>query len=431
MEPSRYPTLAAATAGASKKEVGDSLVSSTLVNDNSNNTPTLPPRPPTPHPKSTPRSRLLSLPTSARFSRSVSLPDHPPYSPSDEISVFQFPLETPNCNQNSVIQTPRGSVIARNPNSRSNSFSAIDIQVEGSSLIVPVDYTNPDFGLLESRTPSYEWDHYSPEPEYFKVRKESTDPNILDSPFNPAPIHELFDINLFELEHVSMETEVSRLRTLRGNLLRRMDMFTIDDVTEELIHEVDPELALIHGMFDDYVNGVENLLKTHADSLNEATVTTYNNDITYITDEIKKHKKAILIAKKNVCPPPTQLSSYETKMLEYQLQSLELQRSAAARVQEDRDKKGELLATTKANEFTAETNVIGDMLMDEDWDTVDNITVSQAVRQVGTWQTQMNLIERKYTEFQNVAKEYTFATDKIEPIDNEYTRIQDLFYETK
>ena len=425
METLGYPTLAAASEGSPNLEVGDHLSSSTLVNNNSIDTPTLTPRPVTPYPKSTTRPRLLSVTKSDSRARSVSLPNHPPHSPLSNHIVFQFPPIEPIGKRSADLVTPRNSVIEVNPNSRSESELNSDV----CDPNVNVDY---DFGLLRSRTPSYEWDHYSPEPDYFKVRKESTDPNILDSTYQLAPAQSNFELigdNLYTMDELN--NEISRLRTLRGNLLRRMNLFTPDDVTEELVHEVDPELKAIHDMFDTYINGVEDLLRNYKESLNDTTVASYNKDIEHVTTEFKKHKKSILIAKKAVCPPPASLSGYETKMLELQLQSLEIQKSAAAKIEDDKVKKGELLVVTKTNEFNAETNVLGDLLMDENWEEADNIKVSQAMRQTCVWQTQMNPIERKYTEFQNLSEEYKFSTDKTESVDNEYKRIRDIFDKTK
>ena len=149
METLGYPTLAAASEGSPNLEVGDHLSSSTLVNNNSIDTPTLTPRPVTPYPKSTTRPRLLSVPKSDSRARSVSLPNHPPHSPLSNHIVFQFPPIEPIGKRSADLVTPRNSVIEVNPNSRSESELNSDV----CDPNVNVDY---DFGLLRSRTPSYE-----------------------------------------------------------------------------------------------------------------------------------------------------------------------------------------------------------------------------------------------------------------------------------
>ena len=69
--------------------------------------------------------------------------------------------------------------------------------------------------------------------------------------------------------------------------------------------------------------------------------------------------------------------------------------------------------------------------MEEDWENTDNSTVSQAMRLINSWQNQMNEVERKYREFENDSKEYSFPQNKVDPIDAEYTRIREKFDQTK
>ena len=90
-----------------------------------------------------------------------------------------------------------------------------------------------------------------------------------------------------------------------------------------------------------------------------------------------------------------------------------------------------MLADSKSNEFYGETSVMGDLLMEEDWENTDNISVSQAMRLISSWQSQINVIERKYREFENDALEFSFPASKTNPIDAEYARIRAKFDKTK
>ena len=308
-----------------------------------------------------------------------------------------------------------------------------------------VEVPDPDpyngFGLLRSRTPSFEWDNYREDLQFHyekdwsqsQTRKASTDPNILDT----GSLYPLLSVDLDSSEEESSEeemmntaglnSEVSRLQTLKGNLLRRINMLTADDVTEDLVHEVDNELKIIHDMMDDYVNGVEYLLVRASDNLNQTQSNRYREDITYVISEVKKHKQLVQRKKKDLLPPPATLTAYEEKMLELQMEQLKLQKAVTSKAAEDKANKGILLAETKANQFFGETNVMGDLLMEENWEETDNSTVSQAMRLINSWQNQMNQVERTYREFENDAKEYSFPQDKVEPIDAEYTRIREKF----
>ena len=51
--------------------------------------------------------------------------------------------------------------------------------------------------------------------------------------------------------------EFSRLSSVRSNLLRRMRIYTPDDVVKETLDEVKDELDSILVFIDEYSNGVE------------------------------------------------------------------------------------------------------------------------------------------------------------------------------
>ena len=311
---------------------------------------------------------LPTVPTCHEPARlGVTLPPHPPYSPISSNSFFLFPpASIPNLvSLGSASSTPlfardrslRASVITPNP------YSNL------------VDAPHPDpydaFGLLRSRSPSIEWDNYSEELQLdfcldkSKLRIVSTDPNILDSSDQDA----LVDISPegSEPEQASMEEidlEISRLQTLRGNVLRRINMYAPDDVIEELVHEVASELKNIADMMDEYVSGVEMLLAST--SLGESNFQRFQSDVSFVIAEVKKHKKLIQLRKKEVSPPPVPLTAFEAKSLEMQRESLALQKSAVSKIVDDKNKKGVMLAESKSNEFYGETSVMGDLLMEED-----------------------------------------------------------------
>ena len=53
------------------------------------------------------------------------------------------------------------------------------------------------------------------------------------------------------------------------------------------------------------------------------------------------------------------------------------------------------------------------------------------MRLISSWQSQINVIERKYREFENDALEFSFPASKTNPIDAEYARICAKFETTK
>ena len=367
--------------------------------------------------------------------KAVILPPHPPYSPLHQYS-FVFPPGQHPADQLPSLHLPvfpnnTVRVITPNPNSRDSTIT------RGPEFAL---FDN--FGLLRSRTPSIEWDNYSEDPsfnnsdqDWGRQRLLTTDPNFLDScdQLN-NPIAEVFeDISLDTSEDTIMEDvsrEIGRLTNLRSNLIRRMKMYTHEDVVADTVHEVEQELKTILISLDEYSNGVDTVLAGYKEAMGEAMVQQYEADLLNLFVEVKRHKRQVMDKQKEVSPPPTH-STYETEMLRLQLRSLNLQESALGTAESDKKEKRVILAETTSNEFYGETSVMGDLLMEENWDLADNTTVSQGMRALSAWQAQMNVIERKYRAFENEALKHTFPETKTEAVDAEYSRIRAKFEAVK
>ena len=108
------------------------------------------------------------------------------------------------------------------------------------------------------------------------------------------------------------------------------------------------------------MNGVEYLIVRAGESLSQTIINKYKEDITYVINEVKKHKKLVQKKKKDLLPPPASLSAYEEKMLELQMEQLKLQKEVTSKATEEKANKAILLAETKANQFLGETNVMGE-----------------------------------------------------------------------
>ena len=228
-----------------------------------------------------------------------------------------------------------------------------------------------------------------------------------------------------------LNQQFSRLSSVRSNLLRRMRMYTPDDVVEETIDKVKDELDSILVLLDEYSNGVEAVLQEGKNELDEGTVKKYEDNTEFMMNEVKKHKKGIMKKKKEISPSPTPLSTYEAQMIQLQMKTLSLQEASHAKADHEKVEKAVKLIETKANEFYGETSVMGDLLLEEDWNLVDNTVVSQGMRLLSSWQTQMNLIERKYREYENNALLHSFPPEKTEAVDAEYARIRARFESVK
>ena len=294
-----------------------------------------------------------------------------------------------------------------------------------------------NFGLLRSRTPSQEWDNFSEEPSFHSDQEwerqrlpTSTDNNILDERFSDVNL----DTSSSDLESGIMDDlnrELTRIGNLRSNLLRRMTMFTPEDVVENTLDEVKDELQSIHIFLDEYSNNVEAVIDSSKDDMGVDLVKKYEDDLVYVMREVKQHKRKILDKKKEISPPSIPLSAYETEMLQLQMKSLKLQETAQAKAESDKKETATVLIETKSNEFYGETSVMGDLLLDENWELADNTVVSQGMRLLSTWQAQMNIIERKYRDYENDALLYSFPQSKTDTVDAEYSRIRAKFEAVK
>ena len=208
-------------------------------------------------------------------------------------------------------------------------------------------------------------------------------------------------------------------------------MYTPDDVIEETVDEVKDKLDSILVLLDEYSNGVEAVLHQSKDDLDAESVKKYEDDIENMMNEVKKHERGIMKKKKEISPPPTPLSTYEAQMIQLQMKTLSLQEASQAKANNEKVEKAAKLSETKANEFYGETSVMGDLLLEEDWNLVDNTVVSQGMRLLSSWQTQMNLIERKYREYENDALLHSFPPEKTNAVDAEYARIRAKFESVK
>ena len=137
-----------------------------------------------------------------------------------------------------------------------------------------------NFGLLRSRTPSQnsqEWDNYSESPS-FKCDQEwarqrlrtSTDNAVLDDSLCATALNISLETSTSESESINMEElnkEIGRLNNLRNNLIRRMKMYTPEDVVEDTLDEVKDELKSIQSLLDEYSNGVETVLEKNRNDI--------------------------------------------------------------------------------------------------------------------------------------------------------------------
>ena len=131
--------------------------------------------------------------------------------------------------------------------------------------------------------------------------------------------------------------QVSSMKTLKSNLLRRMMMMDADEAAEYfnagMANVVDSDLKVIYFMQMDFANIVESLVTNTL--LVASDIQRYQNDLILVMAEVKRHKRSLLVKKREVLPPYS-LSAYENQMLTLELNILGVNKSAMDENQEDK-----------------------------------------------------------------------------------------------
>ena len=70
-------------------------------------------------------------------------------------------------------------------------------------------------------------------------------------------------------------------------------MYTPDDAVEATLDEVKDELQSILIYMDEYINNVEAVIATNKDEMGVDLVKKYEDDIEYVIEVVRKHKRKI------------------------------------------------------------------------------------------------------------------------------------------
>ena len=283
----------------------------------------------------------------------------------------------------------------------------------------------------------------------------STDPNILQESYFPVARSnsslesvEVFSpaqnqnqsSNIMAQQQLNMGEASRNLHKLRNRLTRAMEIsLTTDLVTLQRVPVIEEELASIKVMRDDYQDAIEDYLLDFSSELEQdpAEAERFRQDITTAGRKVEHHANEIRAKKESLCPTP-QLSQMDRSTLEYYQSNMEFQqlnlkeKQQAAAVQErDKSEESRILAETESNTFLGECSVLGDLMIDETWEAVDDETVSSAMRNLSRWQDQMTIIERAYRKYENMALKHNFPEDKQDAITLSYQEKKDKFEQTR
>ena len=97
----------------------------------------------------------------------------------------------------------------------------------------------------------------------------------------------------------------------------------------------------------------------------------------------------------------------------------------------EKQTEAEVLAETEGNLFLGEVSVLGGMMLDENWEEVEDETIGNGMRNLSKWQDQVNIIERSYRKYENMALKYKFSGEKKGAMEATYLDIKERFEKTK
>ena len=216
----------------------------------------------------------------------------------------------------------------------------------------------------------------------------------------------------------------------------------MDELDEE---DVNPNTDIagisdnIKKLRSNYLNRIGDFLEDYAVELEQDIVVknAWKDEIPYMTRRVKQYLTMLRTKKESFYPTP-QLSDMEKQTMEVNRSTMQFHQLSLDQMQKtnntqvvDKAAQDRILAETESNTFLGECSVLGDLMIDEDWEEVEDETVSNAMRCISKWQDQMTSIERGYRKFENMALKHNFPQDKQDATKLTYQDMKDKFENTK
>ena len=287
-------------------------------------------------------------------------------------------------------------------------------------------------------------------------RLSSTDPNYLQYriPIVSTSVSSLdsFASEVFQTNHQQLFSEPTTnsgtmdifnkearyLVNLRRDIERELMDLTEEDVCSSRVHLLEGELGEIKKLKNTYLNGVEDFIERYQHSMHDPRmIERFKVDIPVVGREVKEHAGKIR-DKKEALFPINQLTASERESLEIQRATLKLQelifeekKDAYATRAQEKSEEDKVLAETEANLFLGECSVLGDMMIDETWEAVEDDEISSAMRSLSKWQEQWNCVERSYRKYENMAVKHKFPETRREAVKATYDDRKDRFENTR
>ena len=192
-------------------------------------------------------------------------------------------------------------------------------------------------------------------------------------------------------------------------------------------------------MRNEYQDGVEDFLEEFENQYeyDQNVLDRFRDEPARVSRLVKAHANRLRTRKEYLYPTP-RLSDMERKSLDLKERSVkvkeiglkEKQEASVASLQ-DKEAENLLLAQTEANLLLGEIEVLGNIMTEEYWEEADDEVIGNAMRNLSKWQDQMNIVDRSYRRYENMALKHNFSQERKEAIDTTYQERKERFESTR
>ena len=298
---------------------------------------------------------------------------------------------------------------------------------------------------LES-SPSIEWDPYSKSPSFShnrtfwqsRPRVSTTDPSFLSDPTDCAPEYyrqiQLVSTESSDLDSHSENSLItmapadpsrvevmnalhSQLIEKKGVIIYKIKTFDENDVDADDIDHAQEKIKEIDDLFCKYWFELDKFTHNYATELGPDSVKNLQDEVPTLKTQVKSHEKKVRAAIKAFAPPPKALSSYEKESLDIQKKLMEIEVNKEKRNTEE----NKALVTSKAALVREKLRKLEDQIKlvelraDKDyWVTVDDTSITRAMKDFSKWDATMAEADEKFLEFQKLVSLHGEPSDSDE-----------------
>ena len=197
----------------------------------------------------------------------------------------------------------------------------------------------------------------------------------------------------------------------------KIKTFDENDVDADDIDHAQEKIKEIDDLFCKYWFELDNFTHNYATELGPDSVKNLQDEVPTLKTQVKSHEKKVRAAIKAFAPPPKALSSYEKESLDIQKKLMEIEVNKEKRNTEE----NKALVTSKAALVREKLRKLEDQIKlvelraDKDyWVTVDDTSITRAMKDFSKWDATMAEADEKFLEFQKLVSLHGEPSDSDE-----------------